>query len=477
MTDIIMLSAVDLAAAIRDRRVSCVEVMDAYLTQIDRWNPVVNAIVSRPDPESLRDQARERDEQLARGEHLGVLHGFPHAVKDLADVAGFVTTEGTSLLTGNVAAADSLFVERLRAAGAVFVGKTNVPEMGAGSHTFNPVFGTTYNAYDNTKSAGGSSGGSAAALAMRMLPVADGSDFAGSLRNPAAWNNLYSLRPSFGRVPHDGEAFLSQFMVNGPMGRTVSDVALLLSVMAGPDPRFPLSIEQDPNRFAGLLERDFSGARIAWMGDFSGYLPTEPGVLEACESSFAAFEQMGCAVEPVAAPMPPEQIWEAFLTLRHWMISASAQRFLALPGGAEALKPEIRWEIEGGRSLTALKVYQASVVRTEWYRAVQRLLSVYDFILAPSAQVFPFDATARWPEEIDGRTMDTYHRWMEVVVPWTLTGLPVMNLPVGFNAAGLPMGVQVIGPNHGDLELLQLGRSYERVTDWSRHLPPILAAG
>lgn len=472
-----MLSAVDLAAAIRDRRVSCVEVMESYLAQIDRWNPVVNAIVSLRDPDALRDQARERDQQLARGEYLGVLHGFPHAVKDLADVAGFVTTEGTPLLKDNVAPADSLFVERIRAAGAVFVGKTNVPEMGAGSQTFNPVFGTTNNAYDRAKTAGGSSGGAAAALAMRMVPVADGSDFAGSLRNPAAWNNLYSLRPSFGRVPTDDEAFVSQFMVNGPMGRTVPDVAMLLSVMAGPDPRFPLSIEQDPTRFADTVERDFGGARIAWMGDFDGYLATEPGVLELCESSFTAFEQLGCVVEPVSAPMPPQQIWETFLTLRHWMISASAQRFLELPGGEAALKPEIRWEIEGGRSLTALDVYRASAARTEWYRAVQRLLTTYDFILAPSAQVFPFDATVRWPDQINGRAMDTYHRWMEVVVPWTLTGLPILNLPVGFNTAGLPMGVQVIGPNHGDLELLQLGLGYERVADWTRRMPPLLEAG
>lgn len=472
-----MLSAVDLAAAIRDRRVSCVEVMESYLAQIDRWNPVVNAIVSLRDPDALRDQARERDQQLARGEYLGVLHGFPHAVKDLADVAGFVTTEGTPLLKDNVAPADSLFVERIRAAGAVFVGKTNVPEMGAGSQTFNPVFGTTNNAYDRAKTAGGSSGGAAAALAMRMVPVADGSDFAGSLRNPAAWNNLYSLRPSFGRVPTHDEAFVSQFMVNGPMGRTVPDVAMLLSVMAGPDPRFPLSIEQDPTRFADAVERDFGGARIAWMGDFDGYLATEPGVLELCESSFTAFEQLGCVVEPVSAPMPPQQIWETFLTLRHWMISASAQRFLELPGGEAALKPEIRWEIEGGRSLTALDVYRASAARTEWYRAVQRLLTTYDFILAPSAQVFPFDATVRWPDQINGRAMDTYHRWMEVVVPWTLTGLPILNLPVGFNTAGLPMGVQVIGPNHGDLELLQLGLGYERVADWTRRMPPLLEAG
>lgn len=476
MPDIVMMDAVGLASAIRDRQVSCVEVMDAYLAQIERWNPTVNAIVSLADPESLRAQAKQRDNQLAGGDYLGWMHGLPHAVKDLADVAGFVTTEGTPLLTDNVAPADSMFVERVRRAGAVFIGKTNVPEMGAGSQTYNPIFGTTYNAYDQTKTSGGSSGGAAVALAMRMVPVADGSDFAGSLRNPAAWNNICSLRPSFGRVPHDGEAFLRQFSVNGPMGRTIRDVAMLLAVMAGPDPRFPLSIEQDPARFAGALDRDLRGLRLAWMGDFGGYLPTEPGVLELCESSFEAFADLGCVVEPVSPPMPPERVWEAFLTLRHWMILASAQKFLERPGGEAALKPEVRWEIERGRKLSALDVYRASEVRTQWYHAVQDLLETYDGILAPSAQVFPFSADVTWPAEVAGRPMDTYHRWMEVVIPWTLTGLPVMNLPVGFNTEGLPMGIQVVGRNHRDLGLLQLGYGYEQVTDWTRRLPPLLTA-
>ena len=397
MSEIIMLEAVDLARAVRERRVSCLEVMDAYLAQIEQWNPQVNAIVSRVDPETLRSAARDRDAQLARGEHLGWLHGFPHAVKDVSDVAGMVTTHGTTLHRDNVASADSRFVRRLRSAGAVFIGKTNVPEMAAGSQTYNPVFGTTCNPYDITKTTGGSSGGAAAAIAMRMVPVADGSDFAGSLRNPAAWNNLYSLRPSLGRVPGDGEAFVSTFSVNGPMGRTARDVAMLLSVMAGPDPRFPLSIDQDPAGFAGSLERDMRGARVGWVGDFGGYLATEPGVLELCESSFAAFESIGCTVEPVEMPMPPDRIWSAFLTLRHWMIQAGAQQFLAVPGGEAALKPEVQWEVDGALTLSALDVYQASVVRTEWYHAVQDMLETYDFLLAPSAQVFPFDATVSWP--------------------------------------------------------------------------------
>lgn len=474
MTEIIMLEAVELAEAIRDRRMSCLEVMDAFLAQVERWNPQVNAIVSPVDPEALRATARERDAQLARGEHLGWLHGFPHAVKDLSDVTGIVTTHGTTLCRDNVAGADSLFVARLRSAGAVFIGKTNVPEMAVGSQTYNPVFGTTYNPYDLSKTAGGSSGGAAAAIAMRMVPVADGSDFAGSLRNPAAWTNIYSLRPSLGRVPNDGEGFVSTFSVNGPMGRTVRDIAMLLSVMAGPDPRFPLSIEQDPAQFAGPLKRDLRGTRIGWVGDFDGYLATEPGVLELCESSFAAFESIGCTVEPVAMPMPPERIWSAFLTLRHWMIQAGAQQFLALPGGEAALKPEVRWEIDRALKLSALDVYRASVARTEWYHAVQGMFDTYDFLLAPSAQVFPFDASIFWPREIAGRPMDTYHRWMEVVIPWTLTGLPVANFPVGFSPAGLPMGVQVVGRKHADLELLQLGYAYEQATPWTRHLPPLL---
>ncbi|GAA0522334.1 amidase [Saccharopolyspora thermophila] len=471
--DLVLLDAVELSWLIRRREVSCVEVLETYLAHIDRFNPAVNAIVSRADEAKLLDQARQRDHELDRGDHLGWMHGFPIAVKDLSDAGGFPTTKGSPILTEQIATADALHVRRMRDAGAIVIGKTNVPEFGLGSHTFNPVFGTTRNAYDTSRSAGGSSGGAGAALALRMLPVADGSDFMGSLRNPAAWGNLVSLRPSFGRIPDEG--FLASLSVVGPMGRTVRDVAMLLSTMAGPDDRAPLSVEQDPELFTGRLERDFSGTRIGWLGDFDGYLATEPGVLELCAESFGAFAEIGCEVEPVTRPLPIERAWETFLLWRAWMVGREHADLHADPATRALLKPEVVFEIESYQRLTTDDISRALDGRAEWYAAVAELFGDYDFLLAPSAQVFPFDADQRWPRQIAGRAMDTYHRWMEVVAPWTLSGLPVVNLPVGFIDAGLPMGVQLIGRNHAEWPLLQLAHAYERATDWPhRVLPPLL---
>ncbi|PKW15344.1 amidase [Saccharopolyspora spinosa] len=471
--DLVLLDAVELSWLIRRREISCVEAMETYLGHIDRFNPAVNAIVSRADETELIDQARQRDKELDCGECAGWMHGFPIAVKDLSDAAGFPTTKGSPIFAENLATTDDLHVRRMRDAGAIVIGKTNVPEFGLGSHTFNPVFGTTLNAYDTTRSAGGSSGGAGAALALRMLPVADGSDFMGSLRNPAAWGNLVSLRPGFGRIPSEG--FLSEPSVVGPMGRTVRDVAMLLSTMAGPDERAPLSIEQDPELFTGSLDRDFAGTRIGWVGDFDGYLATEPGLLDLCAEAFGAFAEIGCEVEPVSRPLPVEQAWETFLLWRSWMVGRNNIGLHADPVTRAMLKPEVVFEVEGYQQLTADDIARALTGRDEWYAAVSRLFDEYDFLLAPSAQVFPFDVDQRWPQEIAGRSMDTYHRWMETVAPWTLSGLPIANLPVGFNEAGLPMGVQLIGRNHAEWPLLQLANSYERATDWThRVLPPLL---
>ncbi|MDA3625335.1 amidase [Saccharopolyspora sp. WRP15-2] len=470
---LVLLDAVELSWLISRREVSCVEVMQTYLAHIDRFNPAVNAIVSRRDEADVLAEARQRDEELARGEHRGWMHGFPVAIKDLSDAAGLATTKGSPVFAESIAVDDELHVRRMREAGAIVIGKTNVPEFGLGSHTFNPVFGTTLNPYDTTRSAGGSSGGAAAALAMRMLPVADGSDFMGSLRNPAAWNNIVSLRPSFGRIPTEG--FLSSPSVVGPMGRTVRDVAMLLSTMAGPDERAPLSIEQDPELFAGPLDRDFDGARIGWVGDFDGHLPTEPGVLDLCAESFAAFGEIGCSVEPVVKRLPVEQAWETFLLWRSWTVGRNHAELYDDPAKRALLKPELIFEVENYHRLQASDISRALTGREQWYAAVSDLFDEYDFLLAPSAQVFPFDAEQRWPQEIGDRSMDTYHRWMEVVAPWTLSGHPVANLPVGCNAEGLPMGVQLIGRNHAEWPLLQLAHSYERATDWThRVLPPLL---
>src|SRR5271166_4823418 len=310
ITEIVNLDAVALSRAIKSKQLSCVEVMNAYLDQIDRLNPRVNAIVSLQPREDLIAEAKNRDAQLARGEHLGWMHGFPHAVKDLEPTAGIRTTMGSPLFKNFVPRTDSIMVERIRRAGGIIIGKTNVPEFGLGSQTYNPVFGTTLNAYDQSKTSGGSSGGAAVALALRMLPVADGSDNGGSLRNPAVWNNVYGFRPSIGRVPNDGrEAWLPSMGVNGPMARSPADLALLLSVMAGYDPREPLSVAGDGSEFAASLEGDVRGARIAWVGDWGGALPYESGVLEVCERALETFQALGCVVERAQPDFSLDALW------------------------------------------------------------------------------------------------------------------------------------------------------------------------
>src|SRR5580700_10817632 len=313
-SDIVMMDAVTLAGAIRARQVSCAEVMTAYLDHIATFNPQVNAIVALQDRDGLLAQARERDGQLARGAPVGPLHGFPLAVKDLVPVKGIVMTQGSPIFKDFMPPADSVMVERLRKAGAIMIGKTNTPEFGLGSHTYNPVYGVTRNPYDLTRSAGGSSGGAAVALALRMLPVADGTDYGGSLRNPAGWNNVFGFRTSFGRVPADGrDAFVPSMGVAGPMARNVADLALLLAVQAGYDDRVPLSMTGGAASFPDQLQRDFKGTRIAWAGDFDGHLPYEPGVLDLCKHALAAFESMGCVVEEAVPDFSIDAVWQAWL--------------------------------------------------------------------------------------------------------------------------------------------------------------------
>ena len=473
--ELVMMDARALSKAIATRQVSCREVMATFVDHIERTNPKVNAIVSLQPREGLLKQATERDAQLARGEYHGWLHGFPHAVKDLAPTKGIRTTWGSPLLD-TVPEQDALFVERLRRSGVVLIGKSNVPEFGLGSQSYNPVFGTTLNAYDQSKTAGGSSGGAASALALRMVPVADGSDMMGSLRNPAAYNNVIGFRTSYGRVPSaGGELFLGQLSTAGPMGRSVADVAMLLSVMAGPDPRAPLSIEQDPATFSRALQRDLKGTRVAWLGDLGGHLQIERGIVELCLSALKAFETVGCTVENARLDFSPERMWETWLTLRHWLVAGDLARLYKDPAKRDKMKPEAVWEVEGGLRLSALDAYEASQARSDFYRAITGLFERYDFLLLPSAQVFAFDASVHWPKSINGVTMDTYHRWMEVVVPGSLSALPVINVPVGFGPQGLPMGMQVIGKHHGELAVLQVAYAYEQATRWvSENLPPLL---
>jgi amidase len=466
-------SASELSAAIHARQVAPSEVMAAWLAQVEAANPAVNAVVSLRDPTSLMAEARALDDVIP----AGWLHGIPFAVKDLVATKGLRTTWGSPLFADHVPVTDDLVAARLRASGAVISAKTNVPEWGQGSHSFNPVFGVTRNPYDLSRSAGGSSGGAAAALAARMAWVADGSDMMGSLRNPAAFCNVYGFRPTWGLVPQDaeGDTYLSTLSTEGPMGRTVEDVTRLLLVLAGENPEVPFP-RVVPDVLSGL-DRGVRRLRIGWLGDWGGAYRMEPGILPLCEAALRQLEDLGAVVEPLPPPFPAEKLWSAWITLRA-MLNAGGKRALAEDPAKRALtKPETIWEIEQGLGLSAQAVHEASVIRSRWHAHAARLFQRVDVVVLPSAQVWPFPADWRWPEEIAGQGMDTYHRWMEVVVPASLIGLPALSVPVGFGPQGLPMGMQIIGRAGDDAGVLATGQAWHRATGWPQARPPALASG
>jgi len=460
------LSASELSFAIKQRQVSCVEVMRAYLSRIGRYNPVYNAIVSMVDEDDLLREAALADAALDNGGYRGWMHGMPHAVKDLANAKGLATSYGSPIFAGTVADADELFVSRIRRQGAIFIGKTNTPEFGYGSQSYNPVHGTTRNAYNPDLTAGGSSGGAAVGLATHMLPVADGSDMMGSLRNPAAFNNVIGFRPSQGRVPRhpSNDLFYQQLGVAGPMGRNVEDTVRLLGTMAGYDARFPLSLSDRIPSYEAFKARDLKGLKLGWLGDYDGYLETEPGVLELCEKSLQVLSAHGAIVEACKPEYDMARLWQTWLTLRHWS-AGWAKSLYDDPQTRKLLKPEIIFEVEGSFDMPASRVREAGIARADWYRSLYKLLQQYDFLVLPSAQVFPFSADIHWPKTINGKEMDTYHRWMEVVIGATLAGLPVVSLPAGFDQQGRPMGMQFIGRSGEDMRVLELALAYEAVTD------------
>lgn len=462
MSDLTNMSVSDLSRMIHARKVAPSEVMTAYLDRIDLVNPAVNAIVSLRHRHDLMAVARAADIAAP----LGWLHGIPLAVKDLCATAGLRTTYGSPLFADFIPDQDDLLAARMRGAGAIFIGKTNTPEWGHGSHSFNPVHGVTRNPYDLTRTAGGSSGGAAAALAARMLPVADGSDMMGSLRNPAAFCNVYGFRPTWGLVPGDagGDAFLATLATEGPMGRSIEDVARLLSVQAGVNPLVPFG--RDASNFAAQLTTGLRGKRIAWLGDWGGAYAMEPGILALCEAALAVFADLGALVDPIAPPFAASDLWHAWTTLRAMLNAGGMADLYADPARRAQLKPETVWEIEQGRGLSAADVYQASAIRSAWYARASQLFETYDAIVLPSAQVWPFPAEWRWPQTINGTVMDTYHRWMGVVIPVSLAGLPALSVPVGFGTNGLPMGMQIAGRVGGDAAVLAMGQAYHLATDW-----------
>jgi amidase len=462
------LDALALSRAIHARDVSCRDVMAAYLDRIHRLNPVLNAIVNLASDETLLAQADACDAELAAGRSRGWMHGLPQAIKDTGHALGFPSSQGSRLLQDVMPAQDSLMTARMKAAGCIVIGKTNMPELGLGSHTFNDLFGATPNAWDPAVSAGGSSGGAAVALAQRLLPVADGSDFMGSLRNPAAWANIIGLRPSQGRVPlwPAADTWVAQLGTEGPMARTVADLAALLSTQAGSDPRTPLSIAEGPQVFsvpqgeaalAGLR-----GLRVGWLGDLQGHLALEDGLLPVCEQALARLAAQGAAVEPIPLGFSADALWQAWLVWRRALVGPKVAALLARPGAREQIKTEALWEHRQASSLGFLEFMAASEVRTAFFQHLLGLFQRFEVLALPATQVWPFAIGQRWPREIAGRSMDTYHRWMEVTLYATFAGAPAISVPAGFHANGRwPAGLQLIGRPRGDAALLRVAAGCE----------------
>ena len=470
--DICFLEAAELARLIRVRELSAEETMVACLEQIGRTNPHVNAIVTLHPERALRD-ARAADERLAEalahGEEVGPLLGLPVAHKDLTPTRGIRTTFGSPIYEDFVPDEDALVVERLRRAGAITVGKTNTPEFGAGSQTYNEVFGETLNPYDTTKTCGGSSGGAAAALACGMIPIADGSDMGGSLRNPASFCNVVGFRPSLGRVPSwPVQAAWSTLSTEGPMVRTVRDAALMLGAISGPDPRSPLTISESGDDFPRSLGRDFSGTRVAWSRDLGG-LPIDPRVTAVLDGQRHTFEDIGCLVEDGEPGFTDAD--EIFETLRAWHFELNYGELLE--EHPDLMKETVVWNIEQGARLSGLDVGRAERKRTELYHRVRTFMEDYEFLVAPVSQVPPFDVKLRYVTEINGVEMETYIDWMKSCYYVTVTGLPAISVPCGFTPEGLPVGVQIVGRPRDDLGVLQLAHAFERATDFGKHRPPI----
>ena len=470
--DICLLSAVEMARRLRAKDLSARDVLSAHLEQIERVNPKVNAIVTLVAEQAM-EQARKADESLAGGNNVGLLHGLPIAHKDLQPTKGIRTTFGSRIYRDFTPTMDSLLVERIRNAGAIMVGKTNVPEFGAGSQTFNEVFGATLNPYDTTKTCGGSTGGGAVALACRMLPIADGSDLGGSLRNPANFCNVVGLRPSPGRVPAWPVVLgWSTLMVEGPMARTVGDVAFFLAAIAGPDPRSPISIDEPGDRFAGPLSRDFKGVRVAWWKDLGG-LPVDSRVKERINAQRRVFESLGCIVEEAEPDFSGAH--DAFKTLRFWQ-SHMAALVRGEPGkNRELIKETVLWEMDLGEKLTADAIGRAEMKRTELYHRFRQFMQRYEFFVLPVNQVPPFDVKQPYPTEIAGVQMPSYIDWMRSCYYISTVGHPAMSVPCGFTSEGLPVGIQIVARHHDDWGLLQMGYAYEQAAGLALRLPPVIA--
>jgi amidase len=462
------MSTVEMVQLIRTNKLSAREALDAHLKQIERVNPKVNAIVTLV-PEMAAGVAAKADEMQARKEPLGPLHGLPVAHKDLMETRGIRTTFGSPLYKDYVPTEDDIVVERMARAGAITIGKTNTPEFGAGSQTFNKVFGATHNPYDLTKTCGGSSGGAAVALACGLVPVASGSDTGGSLRNPAAFCNVVGFRPSIGRVPNPKAAFAwSTLSTSGCLGRSVADLALSLSAIAGPDSRAPLSINEPGERFARPLGRGFKGVRVAWFKDLGG-APFDARVRTVVDGHRTTFESLGCIVEQAEPNFAPAEI--AFRVLRAW--NAANAYGARLHEHPDAFKDTLKGEIEEGLRLTGTDVARAETAHGQLWRRFQAFLEKYEYFVLPTTQLPAFDITTPYPSEIAGVKFKNYIDWMKSCWYISTTGNPAASVPAGFTPEGLPVGIQIVGRDKQDFSVLQMAHAFEQATGFGKKRPAI----
>ena len=469
-SEICFMTATEMSNRIRSKELSCREVMAAHLDQIERVNPIVNAIVTQISSDQALSLADAADDALAKNKHIGPLHGLPIAHKDLVETKGMRTTWGSPVYKDFVPDRDALIVQNLKKAGAITIGKTNTPEFGAGSQTFNPVFGETLNPYDTTRTCGGSSGGAAVSLACGMLPLADGSDMGGSLRNPGNFCNVTGFRTSPGRVPMwPRSTGWFPISVQGPMARTVQDVALMLSVIAGPDPRSPIAIAEQGSTFNRPLDRDFNGIKIAWSKDL-GELPVDPRVTAVLDNQRHVFEDLGGIVEDGQPDFSDAD--EIFKVWRAWSFELNFGELL--DKHRDLVKDTVIWNIEAGQKLTGPQIGRAETKRTQLYHRVREFMETYEFLICPVNQVPPFDIKQPFIDEIDGVKMETYIDWMKSCYYITVTGLPAISVPCGFTPEGLPVGIQIVGRHNDDFGVLQLAYAFERATEFWRQRPPVV---
>lgn len=467
MSDLAFLSATELSSLLHRGELSARQLVRIYLDRIDRINPKVNAIVTLTSDLALKF-AHDADERWARREPLGVLHGLPVVHKDLFETRGVRTTYGSTVYRDFVPTFDALIVARQRQAGAIMLGKSNTPEFGAGSQTFNAVFGPTRNPYDLARTCGGSSGGSAVALACGLAALADGSDTGGSLRNPASFCNVVGFRPSAGRVPIWPDD-LGWFTLNvqGPMGRTVEDVALLLSAIAGPDRRSPIALPEPGQRFVAPLERNWKGVRLAWSPTLGG-LPVQREVVQVLERQLAVFSDAGCFVENADPDLQGAD--DVFCTLRAWRFAWLFSDLIRTHPGQ--IKDTIVWNVQQGAQLTGNDVARAENLRTQIYHRMRHFFENYDFLLTPTVQVLPFDVNEPYVRQIEGTPMESYLDWMKSCYWISVTGLPAISVPGGFSASGLPIGLQIVGPPLEDFSVLQLAYFFQEATQFWKRRPP-----